>query len=144
VRWPKITGGRPRAPRARYVGRSTSAGAGVCSAPRETQATDLMHSQSYGGISDSEMQQNQLEVRAFLPDYSFYTDVYSDNPVLWGLSLQVVFYPDSNHRRKSSLVTMEKPQIRPHFDQHDKSTACYVHSLIDPCGSDTGCDPDTE
>lgn len=25
---------------------------------------------------------------------------------------------------------MEKPRIRPHFDQHDKSTACYVHSLI--------------
>lgn len=51
-------------------------------------------------------------------------------PVLWGLSLQVVFYPDSSHRRKSSLVTMERPRIRPHFDQHDKNTACYVHSLI--------------
>ncbi|OOQ89455.1 NAD(+) kinase [Penicillium brasilianum] len=25
---------------------------------------------------------------------------------------------------------MEKPRFRPHFDQHDKSTACYVHSLI--------------
>lgn len=25
---------------------------------------------------------------------------------------------------------MEKPRIRPQFDQHDKSTACYVHSLI--------------
>ncbi|KAJ5370722.1 kinase [Penicillium cataractarum] len=59
--------------------------------------------ESHGAMSDSEMQQNQLEV---------------------------VFYPDSNHRRKSSLVTMEKPRFRPHFDQHDKSTACYVHSLI--------------
>ncbi|KAJ5098585.1 kinase [Penicillium argentinense] len=44
--------------------------------------------------------------------------------------LEVVFYPDSSHRRKSSLVTMEKPRIRRHFDQHDKTTACYVHSLI--------------
>lgn len=25
---------------------------------------------------------------------------------------------------------MEKPRIRHHFDQHDKTTACYVHSLI--------------
>ncbi|KAJ5227116.1 kinase [Penicillium citrinum] len=44
--------------------------------------------------------------------------------------LEVVFYPDSSHRRKSSLVTMEKPRIRQHYDQHDKTTACYVHSLI--------------
>ncbi|KAJ5690130.1 kinase [Penicillium macrosclerotiorum] len=43
--------------------------------------------------------------------------------------LEVVFYPDSNHRRKSSLVTMEKPQMR-HSGQPDKTTACYVHSLI--------------
>ncbi|KAF7720226.1 Uncharacterized protein PECH_003342 [Penicillium ucsense] len=56
-----------------------------------------------GGTSESEPQQNQLEV---------------------------VFYPDSTHRRKSSLVTMEKPRVRPHLDQHDKTTACYVHSLI--------------
>ncbi|KAJ5973513.1 kinase [Penicillium waksmanii] len=44
--------------------------------------------------------------------------------------LEVVFYPDSSHRRKSSLVTMEKPRFRHHFDQHDRTTACYVHSLI--------------
>ncbi|KAJ5587434.1 kinase [Penicillium hispanicum] len=44
--------------------------------------------------------------------------------------LEVVFYPDSNHRRKSSLVTMEKPKVRPHSDNQDKTTACYVHSLI--------------
>jgi len=44
--------------------------------------------------------------------------------------LEVVFYPDSNHRRKSSLVMMERPRVRPRFDQHDKTTACYVHSLI--------------
>ncbi|CAG8075337.1 unnamed protein product [Penicillium salamii] len=41
-----------------------------------------------------------------------------------------VFYPDSNHRRKSSLVTMDKPKVRPHPAQEDKTTACYVHSLI--------------
>ncbi|KAJ5101864.1 NAD+ kinase [Penicillium alfredii] len=44
--------------------------------------------------------------------------------------LEVVFYPDSSHRRKSSLVTMDKPKVRPHLDQQDKTTACYVHSLI--------------
>ncbi|KAJ5325616.1 ATP-NAD/AcoX kinase [Penicillium brevicompactum] len=44
--------------------------------------------------------------------------------------LEVVFYPDSNHRRKSSLVTMDKPKVRPHPAQDDKTTACYVHSLI--------------
>ena len=45
-------------------------------------------------------------------------------------TIQVVFYPDANHRRKSSLVTMEKPRVRPHLEPHDKTTACYVHSLI--------------
>ncbi|CAI7585397.1 unnamed protein product [Penicillium glandicola] len=44
--------------------------------------------------------------------------------------LEVVFFPDSNHRRKSSLVTMDKPRIQPHQAQDDKMTACYVHSLI--------------
>ncbi|KAJ5653916.1 NAD+ kinase [Penicillium lividum] len=43
--------------------------------------------------------------------------------------LEVVFYPDSSHRRKSSLVTMEKPGIKNH-DPQDRTTACYVHSLI--------------
>ena len=41
-----------------------------------------------------------------------------------------MFYPDSNHRRKSSLVTMEKPKVKPHQDLQDRTTACYVHSLI--------------
>jgi len=40
-----------------------------------------------------------------------------------------VFYPDSSHRRKSSLVTLEKPRVRG-VEPYDKSTACYVHSLI--------------
>lgn len=44
--------------------------------------------------------------------------------------VQVFLYPDSSHRRKSSLVTMEKPYVKPHTEQHDKTTACYVHSLI--------------
>ncbi|OGE53126.1 hypothetical protein PENARI_c008G05423 [Penicillium arizonense] len=44
--------------------------------------------------------------------------------------LEVVFYPDSNHRRKSSLVTMEKPNVLPHLAQNDMTTACYVHNLI--------------
>ncbi|KAJ5623783.1 NAD+ kinase [Penicillium lagena] len=57
---------------------------------------------SYGGLSDSDTQNH----------------------------LEVVFYPDSNHRRKSSLVTMEKPRMRTHTDENDKTTACYVHSLI--------------
>jgi NAD+ kinase len=41
-----------------------------------------------------------------------------------------VFYPDSSHRRKSSLVTMEKPRVKSTLELHDKSTACYVHALI--------------
>ncbi|KAG0157628.1 hypothetical protein PDIDSM_4813 [Penicillium digitatum] len=57
---------------------------------------------NYGGASDSEVQNH----------------------------LEVVFYPDSNHRRKSSLVTMDKPRIQPHPAQNDRTTACYVHSLI--------------
>ncbi|KAJ6019324.1 hypothetical protein N7522_001391 [Penicillium canescens] len=44
--------------------------------------------------------------------------------------LEVVFYPDSNHRRKSSLVTMEKPNVLPHLAQNDMTTACYVHNLL--------------
>lgn len=51
--------------------------------------------------------------------------IYEANAVV-----QVVFYPDSNHRRKSSLVTMDKPRVRPHPGQEDHTTACYVHSLI--------------
>jgi Predicted sugar kinase len=46
------------------------------------------------------------------------------------ISIQVVFYPDSSHRRKSSLVTMEKPRVKSNLESHDKSTACYVHALI--------------
>ncbi|CAL5865861.1 uncharacterized protein PFLUO_LOCUS67 [Penicillium psychrofluorescens] len=56
----------------------------------------------YGGLSDSETQNH----------------------------LEVVFYPDSNHRRKSSLVTMDKPRMRPRIEENEKTTACYVHSLI--------------
>lgn len=41
-----------------------------------------------------------------------------------------MFHPDSSHRRKSSLVTMEKPRISSHIESFDRSTACYVHSLI--------------
>ncbi|KAF4765450.1 hypothetical protein N7455_004585 [Penicillium solitum] len=44
--------------------------------------------------------------------------------------LEVVFYPDSNHRRKSSLVKMDKPRVQPHPAQDDRMTACYVHNLI--------------
>ncbi|CAI7633649.1 unnamed protein product [Penicillium palitans] len=44
--------------------------------------------------------------------------------------LEVVFYPDSNHRRKSSLVTKDKPRVQPHPAQDDRTTACYVHNLI--------------
>ncbi|KOS36368.1 hypothetical protein ACN38_g12901 [Penicillium nordicum] len=44
--------------------------------------------------------------------------------------LEVVFYPDSNHRRKSSLATMDKPRVQPHPAQDDTATACYVHNLI--------------
>jgi hypothetical protein len=36
---------------------------GVVATDTETRVTDLMHSKSHGGSSDSEMQQNQLEVR---------------------------------------------------------------------------------
>ncbi|KAI9928186.1 hypothetical protein MW887_002219 [Aspergillus wentii] len=43
--------------------------------------------------------------------------------------LEVVFYPDSTHRRKSSLVTADDPK-RPQLDPPDKATACFVHSLI--------------
>lgn len=51
-------------------------------------------------------------------------------PQLKTITLQVVFHPDSSHRRKSSLVTMEKPRISSHIESFDRSTACYVHSLI--------------
>ncbi|KAJ5841240.1 NAD+ kinase [Penicillium rubens] len=44
--------------------------------------------------------------------------------------LEVVLLPDSNHRRKSSLVTMDKPRVQPHLTQDDTTTACYVHNLI--------------
>ncbi|KAJ5757636.1 uncharacterized protein N7511_006330 [Penicillium nucicola] len=44
--------------------------------------------------------------------------------------LEVVFFPDSNHRRKSSLVTMDKPNVPPHLAHNDLTTACYVHNLI--------------
>ncbi|CDM28897.1 hypothetical protein DTO013E5_1294 [Penicillium roqueforti] len=44
--------------------------------------------------------------------------------------LEVVFYPDCSHRRKSSLVMMDKPRVRSHPAQDDLTTACYVHSLI--------------
>ncbi|KAJ5152265.1 kinase [Penicillium capsulatum] len=69
---------------------------------RDGPTSSPLVDESHGGVSDSETQ-NQLEV---------------------------VFYPDSNHRRKSSLVTMEKPKVKPHQDQNDRTTACYVHSLI--------------
>ncbi|KAJ5121409.1 uncharacterized protein N7515_009370 [Penicillium bovifimosum] len=58
--------------------------------------------------------------------------------------LEVVFYPDSNHRRKSSLVTMEKPSIQPHPAQDDQVTACYVHSLIASEWATPGHVKDTE
>lgn len=46
------------------------------------------------------------------------------------MSQQVVFYPDASHRRKSSLVTADNPKMAPHVDQPDRTTACFVHSLI--------------
>jgi NAD+ kinase len=44
---------------------------------------------------------------------------------------QVVFSPDSNHRRKSSLVESDDPRIRRRRSEtYDKNTACFVHSLL--------------
>ncbi|OKL58226.1 hypothetical protein UA08_06550 [Talaromyces atroroseus] len=43
----------------------------------------------------------------------------------------IVFGPDSDHRRKSSLVASDDPRIRRRrSDSHDKNTACFVHSLL--------------
>ncbi|OJJ51018.1 hypothetical protein ASPZODRAFT_11866 [Penicilliopsis zonata CBS 506.65] len=44
--------------------------------------------------------------------------------------LEVVFYPDCSHRRKSSLVTADNPKLRQSLEQVDRTTACFVHSLI--------------
>ncbi|EAW13137.1 putative NAD+ kinase [Aspergillus clavatus NRRL 1] len=44
--------------------------------------------------------------------------------------LEVVLYPDCNHRRKSSLVSVDESRSRPHLDSNDERTACFVHSLI--------------
>ncbi|RMJ24762.1 hypothetical protein PHISP_04349 [Aspergillus sp. HF37] len=44
--------------------------------------------------------------------------------------LEVLFPPDANHRRKSSLATADQPKMAPNLDQPDRDTACFVHSLI--------------
>ncbi|KAL1976027.1 hypothetical protein VTN31DRAFT_4419 [Thermomyces dupontii] len=46
--------------------------------------------------------------------------------------LEVVFSPDSTHRRKSSLVSSDDPRIRRRRKSfiHDRNTACFVHSLL--------------
>lgn len=44
--------------------------------------------------------------------------------------LEVVLYPDCTHRRKSSLVSVDGSRSRPHLDNTDERTACFVHSLI--------------
>jgi len=41
---------------------------------------------------------------------------------------QVVFDPENSHRRKSSLVSADTPA---HVFQRNKSTACFVHSLLE-------------
>ncbi|QKX58393.1 uncharacterized protein TRUGW13939_05515 [Talaromyces rugulosus] len=46
-------------------------------------------------------------------------------------SSQIVFSPDSSHRRKSSLVSSDDPRIRRRrSESYDKNTACFVHSLL--------------
>ncbi|KAJ9199689.1 hypothetical protein DTO164E3_4574 [Paecilomyces variotii] len=44
--------------------------------------------------------------------------------------LEVVFRPDNNHRRKSSLVDVDNPKIARRRDLSDRNTACFVHSLL--------------
>ncbi|EYE94132.1 putative NAD+ kinase [Aspergillus ruber CBS 135680] len=44
--------------------------------------------------------------------------------------LEVVFYPDSSHRRKSSLVAVDNYHAKPQIDKNEDKTACFVHSLI--------------
>ncbi|PWY94292.1 NAD+ kinase [Aspergillus sclerotioniger CBS 115572] len=44
--------------------------------------------------------------------------------------LEVVLYPECNHRRKSSLVMADDPVTRPDLSHPDQTTACFVHSLI--------------
>ncbi|KKA22748.1 NAD+ kinase [Rasamsonia emersonii CBS 393.64] len=44
---------------------------------------------------------------------------------------QIFLSPDSNHRRKSSLVSSEDPRIdQRRTDSYDRNTACFVHSLL--------------
>ncbi|KAJ6144864.1 kinase [Penicillium chermesinum] len=78
--------------------------------------------ESYGAVSDSESQ-NHLEVWSISPQFEF----RNSQP----FHTQIVFYPDSSHRRKSSLVTMDKPRMKTSpADAQDRTTACYVHSLL--------------
>ncbi|KAL2002313.1 hypothetical protein VTN02DRAFT_184 [Thermoascus thermophilus] len=44
--------------------------------------------------------------------------------------LEVVFSPDSTHRRKSSLACADHPKFSRRHDQFDRNTACFVHSLL--------------
>ncbi|RAL14622.1 putative NAD+ kinase [Aspergillus homomorphus CBS 101889] len=44
--------------------------------------------------------------------------------------VEVVLYPESSHRRKSSLVMADDPKTRPNLSFPDETTACFVHSLI--------------
>ncbi|EED22932.1 NAD kinase, putative [Talaromyces stipitatus ATCC 10500] len=45
--------------------------------------------------------------------------------------IEIVFSPETEHRRKSSLVATDDPRIRRRgSDSHDKNTACFVHSLL--------------
>lgn len=41
-----------------------------------------------------------------------------------------MLHPDCSHRRKSSLVSVDDTRSRPHLDNTDERTACFVHSLI--------------
>lgn len=47
-----------------------------------------------------------------------------------GSCAKVVFRPDNNHRRKSSLVDTDNPKIARRRDLSDRNTACFVHSLL--------------
>ncbi|KAF5015716.1 hypothetical protein F66182_12851, partial [Fusarium sp. NRRL 66182] len=45
--------------------------------------------------------------------------------------IEIVFSPETEHRRKSSLVATDDPRSHcRRSNSHDKNTACFVHSLL--------------
>lgn len=44
--------------------------------------------------------------------------------------LEVTFGTDTNHRRRSSWVSSDHPQLGPRHERHSSHASCFVHSLL--------------